>query len=109
LIATLPLGYADGVPRGLSNRLQASIRNHTVHQVGTITMDQLMVDVTNIPEVQVGDTVTLLGTDVAAAQDTPPVATLTDWAQTLSNPDYAVIEYELMCALRVRLPRLYSR
>lgn len=109
LIATLPLGYADGVPRRLSNQLQASVRNTIVTQVGTITMDQLMVDVTHVPQVQVGDTVTLLGTDVAAPSDADPVATLTDWARTLSHTHHTTIEYELMCALRVRLPRLYSR
>jgi alanine racemase len=114
LIATLPLGYADGVPRGLSNRMQASVRNTVVSQVGTITMDQLMVDVTHVPHVQVGDTVTLLGTDVAAHCDAvttgaAPVATLSDWTNTLSQANHTPIEYELMCALRVRLPRLYSR
>jgi alanine racemase len=95
-VATLPLGYADGVPRGLSNRLQAVVRGVVSPQVGTITMDQLMLDVTAAADVCVGDTVTLLGD--------PPACTLDDWATALGS-----IPYELMCGLRVRLPKVYVR
>jgi alanine racemase len=105
-IATLPLGYADGVPRGLSQKLELLYQGKRVPQVGTITMDQMMVDITDLPQLTVGDTLTLLG------QSGPPnVApslrdsiTLEDWAQILNT-----IPYELMCGLRVRLPRIYVR
>lgn len=98
IIATLPLGYADGIPRGLSNKMTAVINEQQVPQVGTITMDQLMIDVTDVTDVQVGDTVTLLDNSDAAE------ITLTHWAKHLST-----IEYELMCGLRVRLPKVYTR
>jgi alanine racemase len=97
-LATLPLGYADGLPRRLSGQMHGRIHGHTVDQVGMITMDQLMMDVTDLPEVQLGDTVTLLG------RPDWHEPTLADWAR-LSH----TIEYELMCALRVRLPRTYIR
>lgn len=99
VLATLPLGYADGVPRGLSGQLQAQLNGQTVPQVGTITMDQLLLDVTDCPSVQVGDTVTLLGDGL----------TLTHWTQTLNRHALNTLEYELMCGLRVRLPRVYTR
>lgn len=102
LIATIPVGYADGVPRGLSNRLQARYHGQVVSQVGTITMDQLMLDVTTVANPQLGDAVTLLETGIEATQAT--ALTLTPWANALST-----IEYELLCGLRVRLPRVYVR
>ncbi len=111
IIATLPLGYADGVPRGLSNKLKVIIQGQVVPQVGNITMDQLMIDVTGVADVQVGDTVTLLDNALVnnALENrneggSGTKITLTDWANTLNT-----IEYELMCGLRVRLPKVYSR
>jgi alanine racemase len=98
VIATLPLGYADGVPRGLSDTLKVSVHGQQVPQVGRITMDQLMIDVTQLPHVAVGDVVTLLETGANAS------LTLTPWAEAL-----ATIPYELLCGLRVRLPRSYER
>jgi alanine racemase len=102
LIATLPLGYADGIPRGLSNQLHARHHHTRVPQVGNITMDQLMLDVTDALNPQLGDTVTLLDTGVEALK--PDALTLSAWAKMLNT-----IEYELMCGLRVRLPRIYVR
>ena len=98
LVATLPLGYADGVPRGLSNHLPGICQGIAVNQVGTITMDQIMWDVTDVPGVALGSVITLL--------DTTPGATMTlaPWAQRLNT-----IPYELMCGLRVRLPKIYVR
>jgi alanine racemase len=93
-IATLPLGYADGISRGLSNQIEGFCQGTRVKQVGTISMDQLMVDVTGVPDAQIGDVVTLLGGDI----------TLEDWSQIIHT-----IPYELMCALRVRLPKVAVR
>lgn len=98
LIATLPLGYADGVPRNLSNRIEGLYHGVRVPQVGNITMDQLMLDVTHVPDPLVGDVVTLIG----HAGDHN--ISLADWAKVLNS-----IEYELMCGLRVRLPKTYVR
>lgn len=95
-IATLPLGYADGIPRPLSNRMHVLVNGHPCPQVGNITMDQLMIDVTDCPaDVRVGDVATLLGPDgnqfIGAEQ----------WAATLGT-----IPYEILCGLGARLPRL---
>lgn len=97
-IATLPLGYADGIPRVLSNKIEGLLHGQRVRQVGTITMDQLMMDVTNIPNAQVGETITLIGEEGGDS------ITLSDWAKKAGT-----IEYELMCGLRVRLPKTYTR
>lgn len=98
VIATLPIGYADGVPRGLSNNIEGLCHGKRVPQVGTITMDQLMMDVSGVGDVKIGDVVTLIG------QEDDERITLSDWAIKLGT-----IEYELMCGLRVRLPKTYTR
>jgi alanine racemase len=94
VLGTIPIGYADGVPRPLSGHIVGCLRGVTVPQVGTITMDQLMLDISAVPDAQPGEVVTLL------ERNQP----LTPWAQVLNT-----IEYELMCGLRVRLPKIYVR
>jgi alanine racemase len=98
MIATVPLGYADGIPRLLSGKIQARVQGVLCPQVGTITMDQMMFDVTEVFEqgekVTYGETITLLDESL----------TLSEWAKAIGS-----IEYELMCALRVRLPKVYIR
>jgi len=102
VIATLPIGYADGVFRCLSNRIEGLLSGQRVPQVGNITMDQMMFDVSAVPDVAIGDTVTLLGED--GLGDKKNSIWLDDWAKKADT-----IEYELMCALRVRLPKTYTR
>ena len=94
-IATLPVGYADGVRRGLSGRIRARLRRRDVPQVGTVTMDQLMVDVADM-DVEVGEVATLLGDPVAGE---PGVG---EWAAVLDT-----IDYEVTCGLSPRLPRVH--
>jgi alanine racemase len=94
-IATVPVGYADGVRRGLSGRIRAVSGGASYRQVGRITMDQLMLDVTDGP-VEVGSFVTLLG-DPALGE---PGAG--EWAEALDT-----IDYEVTCGLSRRLPRVY--
>lgn len=96
-IATIPIGYADGVFRGLSNKIYGIINGKKVRQIGNITMDQMMFDITDC-DVQEGDIITLLGSDNGEA------ITVDEWAEILGT-----IHYELTCALRVRLPRVYTR
>jgi len=60
-LAVVGIGYADGVPRNLSNKMTVLIRGKRVPQIGAISMDQLMLDVSAIPDVQEGEVVTLLG------------------------------------------------
>lgn len=92
-IATVPLGYADGVPRGLSNKISGTLNGFEVKQIGNITMDQMMFDVTDI-DANLGDIITVLGEKHS----------IDDWAKLLNT-----INYELTCRLKVRLPRVYTR
>lgn len=92
-IATVPLGYADGVPRGLSNKISGILNGKKVPQVGNITMDQMMFDITGI-DATLGDVITLLDEDNS----------IDEWAKILGT-----INYELTCRLKVRLPRVYTR
>ena len=96
-IATIPLGYADGVPRGLSNRIFGILNGKKVKQIGSITMDQMMFDISDC-EASEGDIITLLG------EDNGEFVSVDEWAKILNT-----IHYEVTCALRVRLPRVYTR
>ncbi|MGC9506136.1 alanine racemase [Baaleninema sp.] len=98
-LAVVGIGYADGVPRNLSNRMEVLLSRRgqvwRVPQVGAITMDQLMLDVTDVPEVCVGDVVTVLGSvggDRVVAED---------WAIALNT-----ISWEILCGFKHRLPRV---
>ncbi len=94
-VAVVGIGYADGVPRNLSNYMEVLLRGKRVRQLGTITMDQIMIDVSEMPEVQVGEVVTLLGCD----RDTVILAE--EWANLLGT-----IPYEIVCGFQQRLPRI---
>jgi alanine racemase len=94
-IATLPVGYADGVRRGLSGRIRVRLRERDLRQVGTVTMDQIMVDVEDL-DVEVGEVATLLGDP---AKGEPGVG---EWTQVLDT-----IDYEVTCGLAARLPRVH--
>lgn len=98
VVAVVGIGYADGVPRSLSNRIKVSIRGKLVPQIGSITMDQLMVDVSAIPDLQVGEVVTLLG------QDGEVHLAVESWAELLGT-----ISYEIVCGFKHRLPRVYVK
>jgi alanine racemase len=97
-IATLPLGYADGYPRSLSNRAQALVRGMRVPIVGTVAMDAVMVDVTDVPgaAVTVDDEFTLIGDQDG---ETIGVAEVAQWGNTISH--------EILTAMSARLPRVY--
>lgn len=94
-VAVVSIGYADGVPRNLSNRMQVLVQGQRVPQVGTITMDQIVIDVTAVPNAAVGDRVTLLG------QDGDRVILAEEWSQLLET-----IPYEIVCGFQRRLPRI---
>jgi alanine racemase len=97
-IATLPVGYADGYRRDLSNRGWVLVRGRQAPVVGNVTMDLIMVDVTDIPDVSEGDEVILFG---AAGGNCLPVEDLAERIDTIS--------YELLCAVSRRVPRIYTR
>ncbi|MFB2977182.1 alanine racemase [Microseira sp. BLCC-F43] len=95
LLAVVGIGYADGVPRNLSQKMKVSIRGQMIPQIGAITMDQLMLDGSAIPDLQVGEVVTLLG------QDGNNFISADDWAATLGT-----ISWEILCSFKHRLPRV---
>ncbi|MBX9942019.1 MAG: alanine racemase [Candidatus Obscuribacterales bacterium] len=97
-LAMIPIGYADGVDRGLSNCMEAIIEDKLVKQVGRISMDQMLLDITDCKQAQEGDLVTLIG---GSAQKS---INLCQWAERLDT-----ITYELACRLRARLPKVYTR
>ena len=98
VIAVCPIGYADGLPRRLSNQTSFLLRGKRAPQIGRICMDMCMIDVTDIPEVKVGDTVTVIGRDGAEEN------TWDGWADQLGT-----ISYELVCGVSKRVPRIYLR
>lgn len=98
VVATVPVGYADGYRRSLSGRFYVLVRGQRAPILGRVCMDQMMVDVTDIPGVQAGDTVTLIGTD---------------GDETISMEDIAAaagsFNYEFACGISRRVPRVYLR
>jgi len=94
-VATLPIGYADGYQRALSNRGEAAVRGVRVPVIGRVCMDQILVDVTDVPGVSLGDEVILLGggCDYLSANE------VAKRAGTISD--------ETFCAVTSRVPRVY--
>ena len=95
-VAVLPVGYADGYNRQLSNRGRVIVREHYAPIVGSISMDLTLVDVTGIPGVAVGDEVILLGSCDGLSVDALDHARLAN-----STP------YEILCNISKRVPRRY--
>ena len=98
VVATVPVGYADGYRRSLSGKFHVLIRGKKAPILGRICMDQMMVDVTDIPGVTLNDRVVLVG-----KYDDESI-TLEQMAQVLDT-----IHYELVCGISRRVPRLYCR
>ena len=96
-IATVSAGYADGYPRALSNQGCVLIHGKKAPIIGRICMDQMMVDVTDIPDVQVEDVVTLVGTD---GDETITI-------EEIANPA-ARFDYEMLCDISSRVARVYK-
>ncbi|MFN6219009.1 MAG: alanine racemase [Aphanizomenon sp.] len=94
-LAVVGIGYADGVPRHLSNQMQVLIRGQRVSQIGAITMDQIMLNVDSIPDLQEGEIVTLLG------EQGQEQISVDDWANLLKT-----ISWEILCGFKHRLPRV---
>jgi alanine racemase len=99
LVATLPVGYGDGLQRGLSNRMELLVRGVRCPQVGSITMDQTLVDVSELRgQVELGDDVVLLGREGAESVGADALA------ETLGT-----INYEVVTSISRRVPRLVAR
>lgn len=98
IIATIPVGYADGYPRCLSNIGRVIIKGQYANIVGRVCMDQFMVDVTDIDNLKVGDEVTLIGHDGDAVLSMEEVSNLAH-----------SFNYELPCRIAPRVARVYYR
>lgn len=96
-IATLPIGYADGYARILSNRASVLVRGQKAPVVGKVTMDQIMVDVGHIKGVKVGDEVVLIGRQAQAEMRVEEIARVCK-----------TIPYEIVCSITNRVPRVYK-
>tara|TARA_B100002052_G_scaffold281009_1_gene289639 strand:+ start:62 stop:1261 length:1200 start_codon:yes stop_codon:yes gene_type:complete len=92
-LAVLSIGYADGVPRNLSGKINVIHNNKLYPQVGTITMDQMMVDITDSNDIRIGSTMVLLGSD--GEKTISPI----DWARESNT-----IPWEILCSFKNRLP-----
>ena len=97
-VATIPVGYGDGYPRSLSGKGYVLIRGKKAPILGRVCMDQFMVDVTDIPDVKIGDEVTLIG------RDGDEVITMEE-VGSLSGR----FNYEFVCVLGKRIPRVFYR
>lgn len=93
-VAVLPIGYGDGIFRGLSNKASFYLNGKKVPIIGNVCMDQLMLDITDVPDVKVKDEVIVYG------EESP----VEDFAQILGT-----ISYEVLCAISERVPKVYVR
>lgn len=97
-LATVPIGYADGYLRAFSGKARMIVNGHYAKVVGSICMDQLMLDVTDIPDVKAGDIATVVGSDGDCR------ITFGELAQIAGT-----IHYELACLISRRVPRVYQK
>ena len=95
-VATIPVGYADGYRRSLSGKFYVLIRGRKAPILGRICMDQMMVDVTDIPDAQLGDTVVLVGQSGKLSITVEEIAAMQD-----------SFNYEFVCGISRRVPRVY--
>jgi alanine racemase len=95
-IATLPIGYGDGVRRALTNNCDVLLRGRRYPLVGTVSMDNVTIDVGTEPQVEVGDVATLIGTDGSERLTAEEIARR-----------IGTINYEIVCGISARVPREY--
>ncbi len=96
MIATVPVGYADGMKRSLSGLGRVLVHGEYAPVLGRICMDQFMIDITDIPNVKIGDTVTIFGKD---GENEIPVEEIAGLSHSLN--------YEFVCSITNRVPRKY--
>lgn len=98
VVATIPVGYADGYPRQVSNKSRVLINGEYAPVIGNVCMDQMMVDVTDIKNVSVGDDVILVGRQGNNEVTFEEIAALA-----------GTINYEIICGIGKRVPRIYKQ
>jgi len=96
VVATVPIGYHDGLPRSLSNKGHFLIKETRAPIIGRVSMDWTTVDVTGIPNAAVGDDVTIIGAEGEETIHAEDIATIAD-----------TISYEITCGISPRIPRQY--
>ena len=96
-IATIPIGYNDGYYRALSNKGEVIVRSRLAPVVGRVSMDWVTIDVTDVPSVEIGDQVTVLGSGGVSR------VTAEDIARKINT-----ISYEVTCGISQRVPRIYK-
>ena len=94
VVAAVPIGYADGLNRLLSNSQEFVLQGQRVRQIGRVCMDMCMIDVTDLPGVKIGDVVTIFGAEGLLQEKADTVGTIT---------------YEMLCAVAPRVPRIYVK
>lgn len=99
-IATVPIGYADGYSRLLSGKSEMQVSTTKCKQIGSICMDQCMIDVTNVNNINIGDEVIIFGRDNSGKVVIP----IEDIADIMGT-----INYEILCVIGKRIPRVYLR
>ncbi len=95
-IAVLAAGYADGIPHRLSNRGQVIAKGHFAPIIGAVSMDLTTIDVTNCPPINVGDTVTIIGSEGGLSIDAQQIARVA-----------GTISYSVLCGIHARVKRVY--
>ena len=98
VIATVPVGYADGYIRKMQNGGRVIVNGHYANIVGRVCMDQFMIDITDVPDVSSGDEVILMGSDVKLSITAEEIANVLD-----------TINYEVVCMIGKRVPREYIK
>lgn len=98
IVATVPVGYADGMKRELSGKGRVLVQGEYAPILGRVCMDQFMIDVTHIPDVKIGDLVTIFGTD---GNKSIPVEEVAELAHSFN--------YEFVCSVTNRVPRKYEK
>ncbi|KOR24541.1 alanine racemase [Clostridium sp. FAM 1755] len=98
IIATLPIGYADGYNRLLSNKGKVIVNGKLAPIVGRVCMDQCMIDVTSIEDLKVGDLVTIMGEENGVSYTAEDIAS-----------EIGTISYEVICNVNKRVPRVYKK
>jgi alanine racemase len=96
-VALIPVGYADGIPRNLSNNLQFAVNGLPVTQIGTVAMDQCVVNVSGLDSVAAGDIVDIFGPGLSGE------LTADQWAQHMNS-----VGYEIITRIGARIPKEYT-
>ncbi len=97
-VATVPIGYADGYSRAFSNKARVIVNGHYAPVIGNVCMDQMMINVSEIPNVNEGDSVIIMGSDGKNTVSPEELAAVS-----------GTINYEIVCNVGKRVPRVYIK